>query len=235
MSARELLPVTHVGRRPRMFVYVDGFNLYNGRLRGTPHRWLDLVKLFDHVFPSYDVRRVRYFTANLKAKASPNDPGIVNRQQVYLRALETIERLEIHRGRFEVRPSRFRRRNPAVGESELVDVWRPEEKGSDVNLATYLVRDAFMDEADVFVVVSSDSDLEQAVRIVASELGRRVFLVFPHGRESKLLLRCGHEEVVWISRGKLAASQLPNPVMAGRTPLYRPLEWSESSAPESND
>jgi hypothetical protein len=208
-----------------MNVYVDGFNLYNGRLKGSEYRWLDLVALFDNLFPSYEVRLVRYFTANLKGKASPQDPGTVTRQQVYLRALETLDRLIIHRGRFEVRPSRYRRRNPAPGESEMVDVWRPEEKGSDVNLATYLVRDAFMNEADVYVVVSNDSDLEEAVRIVATELSNRVFLIFPHGTESKLLLKCGHEEVVWLSSGKLAESQLPNPVHTHTAKLYRPAEW----------
>ncbi|MGN6426727.1 MAG: NYN domain-containing protein [Leifsonia sp.] len=212
-------------QRPSMNVYVDGFNLYNGLLRGGDHRWLDLVALFDTVFPSYEVRLVRYFTADLKGKASPDDPGIVKRQQVYLRALATLDRLHIHRGHFEVRASRYRRRRPAPGESALVDVWRPEEKGSDVNLATYLVRDAFRREADVFVVVSNDSDLEAPVRIVASELGKRVFLIFPHGFESRDLMTCGHERVVWISAGKLAASQLPNPVMSGRTPLFRPAQW----------
>lgn len=210
---------------PTMNVYVDGFNLYNGLLKGTDHRWLDLIALFDNVFPSYDVRLVRYFTANLKGRASPDDPGVVTRQQTYLRALATRSRLQIHRGHFEVRAGRYRRRRPQPGEPLMVDVWRPEEKGSDVNLATYLVRDAFRGEADVYVVVSNDSDLEEPIRIVASELGKRVFLVFPHGFETRDLMRCGHERVVWIGSGKLAASQLPNPVIVGRTPLFRPPEW----------
>lgn len=208
-----------------MNVYVDGFNLYNGLLRGTDYRWLDLVALFDNLFPDYDVRLVRYFTAVLKGKASPGDPGIVSRQQVYLRALNTLDRLETHFGHFEVRPARYRRRYRGTSESEMVDVWRPEEKGSDVNLATYLVRDAFLDAADVYVVVSNDSDLEEPVRVVASELGKRVFLIFPHGNESRDLVKCGHERIVWIGTGKLSDSQLPNPVMANKTPIFRPAEW----------
>ncbi|RDV45269.1 NYN domain-containing protein [Leifsonia sp. ku-ls] len=211
--------------RPTMNDYVDGFNLYNGLLKNSDHRWLDLVALFTSLFPAYRVRLVRYFTADLKGKASPHDPGIVTRQQTYLRALATLDRLVIHRGHFEVRPARYRRRRRGDGESEMVDVWRPEEKGSDVNLATYLVRDAFLEEADVYVVVSNDSDLEEPVRIVASELGKRVFLIFPHGRESQELMKCGHERVVWIGSGKLHQSHLPNPVMSGRTPLFRPAEW----------
>jgi hypothetical protein len=217
--------VAPVNQLPRMNVYVDGFNLYNGLLKGTDHRWLDLVALFDGMFPSYDVRLVRYFTAILKGKASPGDPGVVVRQQVYLRALATLDRLVIHHGRFEVRAARYRRRHRRPGESELVDVWRPEEKGSDVNLATYLVRDAFIGAADVYVVVSNDSDLEEPIRIVATELQKRLFLIFPHGFESRDLIECGHEKLVWISSGRLARSQLPNPVLAGKTPLFRPAEW----------
>jgi hypothetical protein len=211
-----------------MIVYVDGFNLYNGLLKGSDHRWLDLVALFDNMFPDYDVSRVRYFTANLKGKASPNDPGVVTRQAVYLRALETLDRLTIHRGHFEVRPARYRRRRPQPDDSEMVDVWRPEEKGSDVNLATYLVRDAFLEGVEVFVVVSNDSDLEEPIRVVATELGQRMFLIFPHGTASKDLLKCGHERIVWISTGKLAQSQLPNPVLSGKTELHRPSEWAQA-------
>ncbi|AMM22880.1 hypothetical protein AX769_22405 (plasmid) [Frondihabitans sp. PAMC 28766] len=68
--------------RPQMNVYVDGFNVYNGLLRGTDYRWLNLVALFDGLFLGYDVRLVRYFTAVLEGKASPGNPGIVARQQV---------------------------------------------------------------------------------------------------------------------------------------------------------
>ncbi|RKR76382.1 NYN domain-containing protein [Frondihabitans australicus] len=209
----------------RVNVYVDGFNLYNGLLRESDYRWLNPVELFDRIFVDYEVNLVRFFTAVLKGKASPGDPGIVARQMVYLRALATIERLQTHLGRFEVRASRYRRRFREPSESEMVDVWRPEEKGSDVNLATYLVRDAFLDTADVYVIVSNDSDLETPIRLVATELGKRVFLVFPHGRESRDLMECGHERVVWISTGRLAESLLPNPVMAETVPLFRPAEW----------
>ena len=30
-------------------VYIDGFNLYSGVLRGSPHKWLDLER---HVIPA---------------------------------------------------------------------------------------------------------------------------------------------------------------------------------------
>ena len=48
----------------RTFVYVDGFNLYYGALKGTAIKWLDLVALFKTVLqPHHDILTVKYFTA----------------------------------------------------------------------------------------------------------------------------------------------------------------------------
>ena len=33
----------------RTIVYVDGFNLYYGAVRGTPYKWLDLRALFTRI------------------------------------------------------------------------------------------------------------------------------------------------------------------------------------------
>jgi len=33
----------------KAIVYVDGFNLFYGCLKGTPHKWLDLLSLFEKV------------------------------------------------------------------------------------------------------------------------------------------------------------------------------------------
>ena len=37
----------------RTRIYIDGYNFYYGCLRGTPHKWLDLLPLFEnHILPS---------------------------------------------------------------------------------------------------------------------------------------------------------------------------------------
>jgi hypothetical protein len=56
--------------RPVTYVYVDGFNLYYGALRGTPHRWLDIGAFCDLLLPKNDVRKVRYFTARVRPLAT---------------------------------------------------------------------------------------------------------------------------------------------------------------------
>ena len=55
----------------RTFVYVDGFNLYYGALRGTPWKWLDLPALFAKVLqPRHDILKVKYFTARVSGTAA---------------------------------------------------------------------------------------------------------------------------------------------------------------------
>lgn len=48
----------------------------------------------------------------------------------------------------------------------MVEVIKTEEKGSDVNLATYLLLDAFQSRCEAAVVVSNDSDLREPIRVV---------------------------------------------------------------------
>jgi hypothetical protein len=71
----------------RLSVYIDGFNLYYGCLEGTACRWLDLEALCRRLFPRDTIHRIRYFTAIVSAR--PSDPQQPQRQQAYLRALNT--------------------------------------------------------------------------------------------------------------------------------------------------
>ncbi len=70
----------------RTIVYVDGFNLYYGALKGSPWKWLDLFLLFKTILQSHhDIRAIKYFTA--RVSSTSGDPSKPRRQDVYLRAL----------------------------------------------------------------------------------------------------------------------------------------------------
>jgi hypothetical protein len=84
------------------FVYVDGFNLYYGAVKGTPYKWLDISKLSQLLLPDHQITRIKYFTAKISAR--PQDPSQPTRQQTFLRALRTIDNLEIIYGSFLTRP-----------------------------------------------------------------------------------------------------------------------------------
>jgi uncharacterized LabA/DUF88 family protein len=159
-------------------VYVDAFNLYYGCLRGTPYRWLDLGALCTRLLPRDRIKRIRYFTAALSVR--PDNPRDRQRQQTYLRALETVPGLSIHYGRFLSHVVRMPLANPPPTGARTVAVVKTEEKSSDVNLATFLLLDAFKRECGTAVVVSNDSDLKLPIEVAQTELGLHVGVVNPH-------------------------------------------------------
>jgi hypothetical protein len=79
-------------------VYVDGFNLYYGSLKGKPYRWLDISAMCRLLLPKDNINKIRYFTALVHRR--PQDPDQLTRQQIYLRALRTIPNLTIFDGSF---------------------------------------------------------------------------------------------------------------------------------------
>lgn len=48
-----------LGRPMATIVYVDGFNLYYGALRGSPYKWLDLEALSRRLLPKDDIHLIR--------------------------------------------------------------------------------------------------------------------------------------------------------------------------------
>ena len=65
-------------------------------MRGTPYRWLDIGKLARLLLPQHQIGRIRYFTALVTSR--PGDPTQAQRQQAYLRALQTIPDITLHYG-----------------------------------------------------------------------------------------------------------------------------------------
>ena len=137
----------------RTNVYVDGFNLYYGALRKTPHRWVNLESLFQLLLPKNKIQEIKYFTALVSAR--PNDLSQPQRQQLYLRALATLPKVSVHLGHFLVHEVTMPLVVAPGQPQRYVRVIKTEEKGSDVNLATHLLHDAHRDRFDVAVVVSN--------------------------------------------------------------------------------
>jgi hypothetical protein len=227
-----------VASRPTAIVYIDGFNLYYGLLRRTDHRWLNLQTLFEDLLPAYDVIKIRYFTARIKKGANPSDPTAPDRQKAYLNALRSLPKVEVIEGSFMIHKSYARRRYRAkllgfiptpraLRDRHVVPIWKVEEKGSDVNLGAYLILDAAKSMADLQVLVTSDSDLVEPVRIVTREFAQDIALCFPHGKQSRALDRLQHKFTLWISNGALARNQLQNPTRVAGTDYYRPTTWAK--------
>ena len=149
-------------------VYVDGFNLYYGAAKHTPYKWVDLAELCVQVLPGLDIHRIRYFTALVKPL--PGDPHTRLRQEIYIRALETLPNLTVHYGHYLQSTVSMPLAAPRPSGPRFADVLKMEEKGSDVNIATYMLIDAFRKDCDQLVVITNDSDLAEPVRIINKEM-----------------------------------------------------------------
>lgn len=214
-----------MAKRPQTIVYIDGFNFYYGAVKGTQYKWLDFEALCQRLLARDHLVKIRYFTARVAAR--PDDPQRASRQDTYLRALAALPLVEIHYGHFLTQSVRLPRANRRRGQSRTVEVLRTEEKGSDVNLATYLLLDAFKGRCDTAVVVSNDSDLAQAIQVAQSELGVKVGIVNPHPRERRSRKLQGLDCLFYkqIPRQLLAETQLPTVVHDSKGPIRKPEGW----------
>jgi hypothetical protein len=166
-------------------IYIDGFNLYFCGVKNTPFKRLNLSLFCSNLFPRYSLGNIKYFSA--RVTALPWDLDAPRRQDVYWRALRTIRGLEIIEGNFASHP-RYLPRFPFVYGADnrplKARVLRTEERGSDVNLAAYLIYDNFTDATNGVegqsAVISNDSDLAEAIGLVTKGLKRSVIVVNPN-------------------------------------------------------
>jgi len=207
------------------FIYIDGFNLYYGSVKGTPFKWLDLKKFLQIVLHlKHSILSIKYFTALVSSPS--HDPQKSTRQQVYLRALKAyIPEIEIYYGHFLSNPIRAPLVHPTPTQ-QYADVIKTEEKGSDVNLAIHLLNDAWMNQYDCAIVISNDSDLAESMRLVKEQHKKMIGLFvpgFPKNRSISRELKRYANFVRPIRTETLKASQLPDPIPG--TNIYKPKAW----------
>jgi len=207
----------------KTIVYVDGFNLYYGAVKGTPYKWLDILALCKFLLPKNRIVQIKYFTALVTAR--PNDPDQPNRQQLYLRALRTLPALEIIYGHFLEHVITMAVANPAPGGPKHVRVIKTEEKGSDVNIAAHLINDGHKRRYEVAILISNDSDLVEPVKIVRNELKLAVGVLNPIPDKPSHELRRFATFVKPIRQGVLSASQFAPTLKDTVGTFYKPPSW----------
>ena len=201
-------------------VYIDGFNLYYGAVKKSPFKWLDLGALCRRMLPNDAIQSIAYFTAIVSARS--HDPDLPMRQQMYLRALRTIGNLKVVKGHFLTHSCRM----VLTGSNPPQKVWvdKTEEKGSDVNIASHLLRDGFKSAFEVAVLITNDSDLVEPVRIVRRELGLPVGILNPHQHHSAGL-RAEATFMKRIRQSDVAACQFPNSMNDATGQFHKPAAW----------
>lgn len=209
----------------RTIVYVDGFNLYYSSLKGTPYKWLNLKALMQALLAGHnEIVGIKYFTARVSATQS--DPHKADHQDAYIRALRrTTPELSIYFGQFTTHQVKAKLAIPIAGQNSAL-VIRTSEKGSDVNLAVHLLNDAWMEQYDCAVVVSRDSDLAEAIKLVKEHHPQKVVGVMAARGNGKGIPKelAQHANFVKpISEWALKQSLFPD-VIPG-TSIKKPRDW----------
>jgi len=207
----------------RTRVYIDGFNLYYGCLKGQPYKWLNPHALCSNLLPRNQIDLVRYFTA--KVSARPNDPDQPTRQQTYFRALATVPQVQTHLGHFLTHEVTMP--DAAAwhqGGYMARHVIKTEEKGSDVNLATWLLMDAFDNLFDCAVIISNDSDLKEPINQVRNRFGKAIGILNPQRNVSQALRPLAHF-IKPIRGGALANAQFPPAMTDAVGAFQKPARW----------
>ncbi|MBO6540548.1 MAG: NYN domain-containing protein [Rhizobiaceae bacterium] len=209
----------------RVYVYVDGFNLYYRALRHRPDvKWLNIRTLVESLLSEEDtVETIRYFTARVSPRAG--DPDAPRRQQILFSALATVSGLHFHYGRFLPKQKWRPVVHPAWQPPVKVEVHDTEEKGSDVNLASHLLNDAHHDRFDTAFVVSQDTDLCEPIRMV-KEMGKPVGVAWLDGQRPGQRMVKASSFVRQVTYQRLKAAQFPERVMARNGKIIeRPDTW----------
>lgn len=203
-------------------LYIDGFNLYYGCLRNSPYKWLNPAVMANHLLPGHTISAIRYFSANISARPGELDQPI--RQQTYFRALRTLPNLSIQLGYFKAHEVAMKLVHPRPHGPTTAWVWRTDEKGSDVNLATQLLVDAFDDVFECAVLVTNDSDLLAPIRVVRNKFKKVVGVLNPQERPSRALKGVAHFYKK-IRPGVLALSQFAPTLTDATGAFHKPAAW----------
>lgn len=236
----------HIDAKPtrlRTIVYVDGYNLYYGRLSGTPYKWLDLPELFRQMLgaqdPASTLVQVKFFTAPALAKFARLGSTSTQAQQHYHRALETKYPdgfvsvvLGEHSAGHDHLPLYFERQKP--DKDKKAHVWKLVEKKTDVNLAMAMYRDASKGHVDHLVLCSNDSDAEPVLEAIREDFpDLKIGLVTPRrprGEGGRVVSTSLDKHADWtrahINDQELATVQLPKNVVAPNGKVFKkPPHW----------
>jgi uncharacterized LabA/DUF88 family protein len=205
----------------KTYIYIDGFNLYYGLLKGSPSKWLDIDKLCRLYLDTSknNIIKIKYFTALVKSR--PNDPDQHIRQQAYLRALQTIPHLEIIKGHFISHVVYM----PLADGSGYARVIKTEEKKSDVNIAVHMLHDAYKNNYDLAVLVSNDSDLSESLKIIKEDMGKNIGILNPQNSHSSTELSKYSLFQKKLRQGSLVQCQFPAQLSDSTGVINKPKKW----------
>jgi len=222
-------------------IYIDGYNLFYGRLRNTSFKWLDPVKLFKSISkiqnPASNVIKVKYFTSPVKANFASHGRDSTKAQDNYHRALKQIygDGIDIIYGYHTVEmgfPPLYKK---PIDKDDRVEIWKFEEKQTDVNIALHMYRDAIRGHCTQQILVSNDSDLELPLKLVSEDKPEvDLGLIIPRAKPStigksrppnKRLSKHVNWTRNYILDQECKDAQLNDKIATRKKPIVKPAHW----------
>lgn len=214
----------------KAFFYIDGFALYYGlKSKGwKKYYWLNLEALCERLIPQHlnqSLEQIKYFTA----KVLPANSQKARRQDKYLQAIGSLDKVKIIEGIYHSHPSkpcpRCNKTFKCACKSNNEHI-KTEEKKTDVNIVVNMLCDAFLGEYEVAYLISADSDLVPAIeRLKIHFPQKRIIVCFPPDRFSSELQQVCHVDKT-IHDKYLAKSQFKQQVINKKGyVIERPIEW----------
>jgi uncharacterized LabA/DUF88 family protein len=202
----------------RVQFYIDGFNLYHAllKLRDDKVKWLDLELLCHRIIAprSELIEKIYYFSAYADWL-----PGPLVRHKEYIKALEA-RGIVCVMGHFKKKSREcFKCGAKWTGH---------EEKETDVSIGITLLNDAHKNRFDRAYLVTRDSDLMPAVKMVRTEFTtKHIVTVAPPlmGHSQDLLRVCNSKKK--ITEGQVRACLFPKNVLRpdGTVAATRPTKY----------
>lgn len=221
----------------KTIVYVDGYNLYYGCLKNTKDKWLDLIHLFGNILkvqnPSSELFKLKFFTADVKTKLSSHGVDAQKAQDSYQRAHQYLypQQFEVIKGFHSLEPNRALVYQQPPNRNNRVEIWRLEEKQTDVNIALEVYRDVAKGNAEQVVIISNDSDQAPVVDAIKMDFPDIKFgIVLPIRQKSKRTISQQlSKNADWtrhyILDEEFSTSQLPIKIATNRKPIIKPDYW----------
>jgi 6-hydroxy-3-succinoylpyridine 3-monooxygenase len=205
----------------RSIIYIDGFNFYYGAVKDTPNKWLNLQKYFELLRQDDDIQKIWYFTAKVSGSQ-------LARQEIYFEALATLPLIEIVFGLYKLKKLRCQVKNCVYRGNKEYNV--PEEKGTDVNIALQMLDDAYQSACDRMILVSGDSDLVPAVKLIKKrhrEIQITVYIPATDPRRGAATeLRNVADKHKTLPLALLPKAQFPQSITgASGNIIYKPSGW----------
>lgn len=152
--------------------YIDGFNLYHAidDLHRPHLKWVDLFRLVQSLLRADErIAAVKYFSAFATWM-----PDRFARHRDYVAALQACG-VTTHMAQFKEKHRHCHKCQTR---------WTAhEEKETDVQIAVHMVADALSGTVDRLIVVSADTDLAPAIRMIAARAPEcEIFVATPPGR-----------------------------------------------------